>query len=92
MVSMPPEPEWHQGRDAVERFLRDRHLERLPRRWRFYRVGANLQPAYAYYLEADGEWLRGGMFVIGVRADGVESITRFHDDGLLDRFGAPERL
>ena len=92
VVSMPPEPEWHQGRDAIDRFLRDRHLDRLPRRWRFYRVGANLQPAYAYYLEADGEWRRGGMFVIGVRPDGVESITRFHDDGLLDRFGAPERL
>ncbi len=92
VVSMPPEPEWHQGHDAVERFLRARHLERLPRRWRFYRVAANLQPAYAYYLEADGEWLRGGMFVIGVRPDGVESITRFHDGGLLDRFGAPERL
>jgi RNA polymerase sigma-70 factor (ECF subfamily) len=92
VVSMPPEPEWHQGRDDVERFLRARHLDRLPRRWRFYRVAANLQPAYAYYLEADGEWLRGGMFVIGVRPDGVESITRFHDGGLLDRFGAPERL
>jgi RNA polymerase sigma-70 factor (TIGR02960 family) len=93
VISMPPEPEWHQGRGEIETFLRARHLERLPRRWRFYRVAANLQPAYAYYLEQDGEWVRGGMFVLGVRPDGIESVTRFPDeDGLLDRFGAPERL
>ncbi len=92
VVSMPPEPEWHQGRDAVEAFLRDRHGRRGSRAWRFVPVAANLQPAYAFYLEHEGEWVRSGMFVLGVRPDGVESITRFHDNGLLDRFGAPERL
>ncbi|MGZ4351518.1 MAG: RNA polymerase subunit sigma-70 [Solirubrobacteraceae bacterium] len=92
VVSMPPQPEWHQGRDAIDRFLRDRHLRRRPRRWRFVACGANLQPAYAYYLEQDGEWRRSGMFVVGVRPDGIESITRFHDEGLLDRFDVPERL
>ena len=66
---------------------------RLPLRWRFYRVAANLQPAYAYYLEQDGEWVRSGIFVLGVRPDGIASITRFPDvTSLLDRFGAPERL
>jgi RNA polymerase sigma-70 factor (ECF subfamily) len=92
IVSMPPEPEWHQGRAAIDAFLRARHLDRLPRRWRFYRVGANLQPAYVYYFEDGDQWVRNGIFVLGVRPDGIESITRFHDDGLLDRFGAPERL
>jgi RNA polymerase sigma-70 factor (TIGR02960 family) len=92
VISMPPEPEWHQGHDAIERFLRDRHGRRKSGAWRFAAVAANLQPAYVYYLEQDGEWVRAGMFVLGVRADGVESITRFHDGGLLDRFGAPERL
>jgi RNA polymerase sigma-70 factor (ECF subfamily) len=93
VVSMPPQPEWHQGRADVAAFLRSRHLDRLPRRWRFYRVAANLQPAYAYYLEQDGEWVRSGIFVLGVRPDGIASVTRFHDvDRLLDRFGAPERL
>jgi len=93
VISMPPQPEWHQGRDAIASFLRARHAERLPSRWRFYRVAANLQPAYAYYLEEDGEWVRGGMFVLAVRRDGIESITRFPDDGrLLDRFDAPPHL
>jgi RNA polymerase sigma-70 factor (TIGR02960 family) len=89
VVSMPPQPEWHQGRHDVEVFLR----ARVPRRWRFYRIAANLQPAYAYYLEEEGEWVRAGMFVLGVRLDGIASITRFPDDDrLLERFGAPERL
>jgi RNA polymerase sigma-70 factor (TIGR02960 family) len=91
VVSMPPEPEWHQGRGAVETFLRERYRQRKPRAWRFVACGANLQPAYAYYTEQDGAFVRGGIFVIGVRPDGIESITRFRDDGLLDRFGVPER-
>ena len=92
VVSMPPEPEWHQGRDAIEHFLRDRHGRRRDRAWRFVRLAANLQPAYAFYMETDGQWVRSGMFVLGVRPDGIESITRFHDNGLLDRFGAPAHL
>jgi RNA polymerase sigma-70 factor (TIGR02960 family) len=93
VVSMPPQPEWHCGRDAVERFLRERIPRRISRTWRLVPVTANLQPAYAYYLHIDGEWVRSGMFVIGVGSDGVESITRFHDHGgLVGRFGAPERL
>jgi hypothetical protein len=33
------------------------------------------------------------LFVIGVRPDGVASITRFHDhEALVERFGAPARL
>jgi RNA polymerase sigma-70 factor (ECF subfamily) len=92
VISMPPEPEWHQGRHAIERFLRDRHGRRRDRAWRFVRLAANLQPAYAFYLETDAEWVRSGMFVLGVRPDGIESITRFQDNGLLDRFGAPPHL
>ncbi|MGZ4169424.1 MAG: sigma-70 family RNA polymerase sigma factor [Solirubrobacteraceae bacterium] len=92
VVSMPPEPEWHQGHDEIERFLRRRQLQRNSRPWRFVAISANLQPAFAYYLEQDGAWVRSGMFVVSVRPDGIESITRFADNGLLDRFGAPERL
>jgi len=93
VVSMPPEPEWHQGRGAVEKFLRHRYLARLPRTWRLLATGANAQPAYAYYLQdGDSRWVRSGIFVVGVRSGGIESITRFPDGGLLSRFGVPERL
>jgi RNA polymerase sigma-70 factor (TIGR02960 family) len=90
VVSMPPEPEWHQGRVAVEVFLRDRRRGR--RRRRFYPTAANAQPAWGYYLHDGDGWRRAGVFVIGARADGIESVTRFAGDGLLDRLGLPERL
>ncbi len=92
VVSMPPEPEWHQGPEAIGEFLRARHATRTTA-WRFYATGANGQPAFAYYFPDDGGgWVRAGIFVVGVRGDGIESITRFGDDGLLDRFDAPGRL
>ena len=92
VVSMPPQPDWHQGRDTVEKFLRERSEYRLPRRWRFVACGANLQPAFAFYMEEDDEWVRSGLLVLSVRSDGIESITRFHDHGLLDRFDVPRTL
>ena len=33
-----------------------------------------------------------GLFVVGVRADGISSITRFGDSPLLSQFGVPERF
>ena len=92
LISMPPEPEWHLGPEAIARFLTDRHRSRKGR-WRFVAVGANLQPAFAYYLEAqEGGWRRNGIFVVAVRDGAIASITRFHDNGLLARFDVPERL
>jgi RNA polymerase sigma-70 factor (ECF subfamily) len=92
VVSMPPQPEWHQGPAAIARFLRERHLGRKGAAWRFVACGANGQPAFGYYLERPEGWRRDGMFVIGVRDGGIASITRFHDNGLLSQFGLPETL
>jgi RNA polymerase sigma-70 factor (TIGR02960 family) len=91
VVSMPPQPEWHQGRAAVREFLYERHLERKGP-WRFLPTGANGQPAYAYYLPDGETWVLSGLFVVGVRSGGISSITRFYPEGLLDRFGVPETL
>jgi RNA polymerase sigma-70 factor (TIGR02960 family) len=91
VVSMPPQPEWHQGRAAVGRFLRDR-CGRRGGRWRFVPAGANLQPAYAYYIEDEAGFRGSGVFVVSARADGIESVTRFGAEGLLPRFGVPELL
>ncbi len=90
-VSMPPEPEWHRGAEAIAAFLRERHAVR-EKPWRFVEIGANGQPAFAYYLLEDDGWVRSGMFVVGVRPDGISYVTRFGDDGALSLFGAPERL
>jgi RNA polymerase sigma-70 factor (TIGR02960 family) len=92
VVSMPPQPEWHAGPAAIESFLRGRHAARRGGPWRFVATGANGQPAYAYYLLVDGRWERSGLFVMSVRDDGIESVTRFYDGGLLSRFDVPETL
>lgn len=86
IVSMPPQPEWHQGRAAVRDFLSVRHLSRKGP-WRFAAANANGQPAYAYYLRDGGVWRRMGMFVVAARADGIASITRFHEFAGLSQFG-----
>ncbi|HEY4823606.1 MAG TPA: sigma-70 family RNA polymerase sigma factor [Solirubrobacteraceae bacterium] len=90
VISMPPEPEWHTGREAIEAFLRARKAARGGP-WRFVATSANGQPAFAYYLTDAEGWARSGLLVVGVRADGITSVTRFHE-GLLDRFDLPERL
>ena len=93
VISMPPEPEWHRGHEAIAAFLRARVVMRGGP-WRFVATGANGQPAVAYYF-ADGEgggWVRHGLLVIGVGGDGITSVTRFKDEGLLDRFDVPARL
>jgi RNA polymerase sigma-70 factor (ECF subfamily) len=91
VVSMPPEPEWHQGRAAIARFLRARRAIRSAR-WRLEPVGANLQPAYAYFIERGDRFESSGVFVISARPDGVESVTRFGGRELLSELGVPRLL
>ncbi|HEX5191754.1 MAG TPA: RNA polymerase subunit sigma-70 [Solirubrobacteraceae bacterium] len=91
VVSMPPEPEWFAGRAAIGEFLRERHAARAAR-WRFAPVGANLQPAYAYFIESGGRFRLSGMFVISARPDGIESVTRFAGRRLLSRLDVPREL
>ena len=87
-----PSPSGTRDAAAIERFLRRRLVGRGDAGWRFVPTGANRQPAYAYYLQRDGGWERAGLFVIGARDGGIESVTRFRDGGLLDRFGVPATL
>lgn len=92
VVSMPPQPECHQGHKAVGAFLRDRRRQRFGE-WRLLETRANGQPAFAYYLpDENAGWRRAGLFVLEVRGDRIASVTRFRDDGLLSRFGVPARL
>jgi RNA polymerase sigma-70 factor (TIGR02960 family) len=91
VVSMPPEPEWHIGRAAIEAFLRARSAARGGP-WRFVATGANGQPAYAYYLLVNGRWECSGLFVLAVGGRGIESVTRFYADRLLSCFDVPGTL
>ena len=62
VVSMPPEPEWHQGRDAVERLPARPHGSSAgSRAWRF--VAGRRQPPAGRTpttCSSDGEWVRSG--------------------------------
>ncbi len=90
-VAMPPDPFWCAGGEAIAQFLRERRAIRgVP--WRFIPVGANLQPGFAYYFLQDGEWVQKGMFVVGVRPDGISSVIRFGGQRLLDSLGLPSRI
>jgi RNA polymerase sigma-70 factor (TIGR02960 family) len=90
-VAMPPDPFWCAGGEAIAQFLRERQEARgVP--WRFIPVGANLQPGFAYYFLQDGEWVRKGIFVVGVRPDGISSVIRFGGPRLLASLGLPERI
>jgi RNA polymerase sigma-70 factor (TIGR02960 family) len=91
VISMPPEPEWHQGPPAVGEFL----LERARRRVggiRLVATGANAQPAFAYYTEDEEGFRCSGLFVIGVRGDRIASVTRFKGGRHMAQFGVPARL
>jgi RNA polymerase sigma-70 factor (TIGR02960 family) len=91
VVSMPPEPEWHQGPHAVADFLLEKALRRVGG-IRLVATGANGQPAFAYYIEDEDGWHCSGLFVIGVRGDRIASVTRFRAGRHMAQFGVPARL
>jgi RNA polymerase sigma-70 factor (TIGR02960 family) len=88
--SMPPLPQWYQGKEAIRAFLLGGPLRS---RWRFVPVTANGQPAFGTYLwdDAAGAWVPGGLDVLTLRDQHVAEITAFLDADFA-RFGLPERL
>lgn len=88
--SMPPRPEWFVGRSAIRTFLIDGPLQ-WP--WRFVPTRANGHPAFATYMQADGEdaYVANGLDVLTVRDDGVAEVVSFLDADFTE-FGLPVRL
>ncbi|HXP54172.1 MAG TPA: sigma-70 family RNA polymerase sigma factor [Streptosporangiaceae bacterium] len=88
--SMPPLPQWYQGKDAIRAFLLGGPLQS---RWRFVPVTANGQPAFGTYLwdDAAGAYVPGGLDVLTLRDRYIVEITAFLDADLT-RFGLPERI
>ena len=94
LVTMPPEPHEYQGRDAIERFLRDRVAARAGRGVRFVPTRANGQPAFGHYIQ-DAHAPIGrfsGLLVLTLDGDRIAAMTRFGDSGVLGRFGLPRTL
>jgi RNA polymerase sigma-70 factor (ECF subfamily) len=92
-LSMPPQPEWFMGRDAIRLFL-SRVMATQPHRYRLVPVAANGQAAVAVYVApSDGGDFRGvAINVLSMRGGFVTQMIRFAAPRLFLLFGLPERL
>jgi RNA polymerase sigma-70 factor (ECF subfamily) len=92
-LSMPPQPEWFAGREAVGRFLAT--MLAAPREYRFLRVGANGGPALAVYSrpKASNEaYQAAGITWFSIRGGRVVEMTRFTSTKLFPLFGLAGHL
>jgi RNA polymerase sigma-70 factor, ECF subfamily len=92
-MTMPPQPSWYQGRDAIATFLRGWPLS-LDKRFRLLPTGANGQPALAGYIweEQTSSFEAESILVLTLRDDSIEEITAFRTPELFPHFGLPEQL
>ena len=89
--TMPPQPSWFRGRDAIGAFLAALPLAE-GMQWRVVPTRANGQLAFGHYYR-DGDGFAGeGIAVLTLRGTEIEDITVFRNAELLERFGLPARL
>jgi RNA polymerase sigma-70 factor, ECF subfamily len=89
--SMPPQPAWYRGRDAIEAFLAESALRD---RWRLVPVRANGHLAFATYSwdAASGRYRAAGVDLLTLRGAGISGVTAFLAPALVSRFGLPDEL
>jgi RNA polymerase sigma-70 factor (ECF subfamily) len=92
-MTMPPQPSWYQGREAIATFLRGWPLSRV-KRFRLLPTSANGQPALAGYIwdKQTSSFAAESIVVLTLRDDSIEEITAFRTPELFPLFGLPERL
>ena len=92
-MTMPPQPSWYDGRDAVGAFLARFPLA-ADRRSRLRPTSANGQPALAAYWWSDelAAYEGESILVLTLRDNRIEEITAFRDPGVFTRFGLPDHL
>ncbi len=92
-LSMPPQPEWYAGRDAIRRFLAH-IMATQPHRYRLVPVAANGQAAVAVYTAplTGGDFCGEAINVVSMRDGLVTEMTRFAAPRLYPLFGLPERV
>jgi RNA polymerase sigma-70 factor, ECF subfamily len=91
--TMPPQPLWFRGRDAIAAFLALRPLGD-GNRWRVIPTSANSQPAFGHYIWNDDEnaFVAEGIGVLTLDGDQISELTVFREAKLFERFGLPDRL
>jgi RNA polymerase sigma-70 factor, ECF subfamily len=92
-ISMPPQPTWYRGRDAVATFLRAVPLA-AGTRWRLLPVNANGQLALGEYRwnQTTERFVGEGVTVLTIEDALVAHITAFRRPELFAHFGLPEQL
>jgi RNA polymerase sigma-70 factor, ECF subfamily len=92
-MTMPPEPGWYQGREAVAAFL-GRFPLAEDRRFHLVPTSANAQPALAAYVwsEQAAAFEAESIIVLTLRGEQIEEITAFRSPGLFPRFNLDSRL
>lgn len=86
--SMPPLPEWYDGRAAIRGFLLGGPLRT---RWRFVRRDANGSPAFATYMWDGASYVQMGLDVLTVRDAAVAEVVSFLAADFAD-LGLPRAL
>jgi RNA polymerase sigma-70 factor (ECF subfamily) len=91
-MTMPPQPSWYKGRDAIDVFLGLWPLS-PKNHFRLITITASGQPALAGYLwdEETGNFEPESILVLTLRHDSIEEITAFRSLELFRRFGLPEQ-
>lgn len=90
LFSMPPQPEWFAGREAIGQFFAAM-WSALPGQRKLLRITANGGPAVAVYRRAtpSAAYEPGGITLLALRDGQISRITRFGSPALFPRFGLP---
>jgi RNA polymerase sigma-70 factor (ECF subfamily) len=92
-TTMPPYPQWFQGRAAVMAALTtswDVDSPHYVGRFRVLPTSANRRPAMAAYVRLDDETYRAfAISVLRIEDDHVAEATAFHDTSVFAAFGLP---
>ena len=93
LLTMPPEPAYEVGSDALGRFFRTVPAEGRLDEIRLVPTAANAQPALAAYVrDPDGVHRAYGVMVFSIEGEAITGIVGFADAALFERFGLPTEL
>jgi RNA polymerase sigma-70 factor, ECF subfamily len=92
-ITMPPQPTWYRGRDAITTFLRAMALA-AGTRWRLLPVTANGQLAFGEYRwnGTTKRFIGRAVMVLTIADALIADITAFGSPELFAHFGLPEQL
>jgi RNA polymerase sigma-70 factor (ECF subfamily) len=93
LLSMPPQPEWYSGRDAVRQFF-EMVWAAMPGERRLVPIAANGGPAVAVYRRSqpDSAFEATGITLLTLREGRISHLTRFTFANLFTLFGLPLEL